>query len=242
MAEDKIIWTARFVEGDLNEAEMAEFEAQLQTDAELQQHLKNYRQLQQELRLQLAPDAHRKALQQTLGKLNSQYFGHETKMLSLKPIIKWASGIAAVLAIGLFIWAPWRGDLYQQYHTPGQMLVTERGAASETELDKAAAFYNDGKYAEAKNILEKLYSKDSQNAQLSYYYAQTLLATEQVEQGRELLNAIYNGESAFKYDAAYAMAMSYLKTGQKTECKTWLQKIAKGTTHYQKATDLIQKL
>lgn len=99
MAEDKILWTARFVEGDLNEAEVAEFEARLQTDAELQQHLENYRLLQQDLGQQLAPDANREALQQTLTKLNSQYFGRETKVLSLKPIIKWASGIAAVLAI-----------------------------------------------------------------------------------------------------------------------------------------------
>lgn len=242
MAQDKILWTARFVEGDLDEEEVAAYEAQLQTDAALQRHLEDYRRLQQGLQQQLAPDANREALQQTLGKLNRQYFGQETKVISIRPFIKWASGIAAVMAIGLFIWAPWRGDLYQQYNAPGQMLVAERGAIGETELDKAASFYNDGKYASAKTILEKLYSKDTQNAQLSYYYAQTLLATGEVEQGRTLLNGVYQGESAFKYDAAYAMAMSYLKTGQKTECKAWLQKIAKGTAHYQKATDLIQKL
>lgn len=240
MTEDKILWTARFVEGDLSEAELAEFETQLQTDAELQQHLENYRKASLELQLQLAPDAARTALQETLSKLGKEHFA-ETKVVSFKPFIKWASGIAAVLVLGLFIWAPWRGSLYQQYHNQDQMLVTERGA-NQTELDKAAALYNEGKYADAKALLEKHYNEDPKNAQLGYYYGQTLLATQQASKGREVLNTIYNGESAFKYDAAYAIALSYLRENNKADCKTWLQKIPAGTTHYQKVTELIQKL
>lgn len=240
MTEDKILWTARFVGGDLSEAEQAEFEAQLQTDAELQQHLENYHRANSELRLHLAPDADRAALQETLKTLGKQHFA-ETKVVSLKPFIKWASGIAAVLVLGLFIWAPWRGSLYQQYNTPDQMLVTERGA-SETELDKAASLYNDGKFAQAQPLLEKLYNEDTRNAQLAYYYGKTLLATQETIKGRQVLTAVYDGESAFKYDAAYAIALSYLKENNKADCKKWLQKIPESTTHYQKVTELIQKL
>ena len=39
MIEDKILLTARYAEGDLNELEQAEFEQRLQHDTELKQHL-----------------------------------------------------------------------------------------------------------------------------------------------------------------------------------------------------------
>lgn len=242
MTEDKILLTARFVEGDLNEAELADFEARLQTDAELQQHLQDYREVHQTLQMQLAPDAQDVQLKATLAKLNVQYFAQETKVVSLKPFIKWASGIAAVLMIGLFIWAPWRSSLYEEFNNPGQMLVTERGSASQTDLDKAASLYNEGKYVQAKPLLAQLYLKNPNDALLGYYYGQTLMATEEVTKGRGLLIKLYEGESAFKYDAAYAIALSYLKENNKDQCKTWLQKIPESTTHHEVAKELLKKL
>lgn len=242
MTEDKILLTARFVEGDLNEAELADFEARLQTDAELQQHLQDYRDVHQALQMQLAPDAQDAELKATLAKLNTKYFAQETKVVSLKPFIKWASGIAAVLMIGLFIWAPWRSSLYEEFNHPGQMLVTERGSASQTELDQAASLYNEGKYVQSKPLLARLYLKNPNDALLGYYYGQALMATEEVAKGRALLTKIYDGESAFKYDAAYAIALSYLKENNKDECKTWLQKVPEGTTHHEAAKDLLKKL
>lgn len=242
MTEDKILLTARFVEGDLNEAELADFEARLQTDTELQQHLQDYRDVHLALQMQLAPDAKDAELKATLAKLNAQYFAQETKVVSFKPFIKWASGIAAVLVVGLFIWAPWRSSLYEEFNHPGQMLVTERGSASQTDLDKAASLYNEGKYAQAKPLLAQLYLKNPNDALLGYYYGQALIATQETAKGRALLTRLYEGESAFKYDASYAIALSYLKENNEAECKAWLQKIPEGTTHYEAASKLLKKL
>lgn len=241
MTEDKILLTARYVEGDMNEAENADFEMRMQNDAELQQHLKDYKHVHQSLKIQLAPNQQDLAFKETLSRTGPQYFA-EPKVVSFKANLKWLTGVAAVLIIGLLVWAPWRSNLYETYHTDTQMLVTERGAEKTTDLDKAAAFFNDKKYVEAQNLLTKLAQQQPENAMINYYYGLSLIATNTLGEGRTILTKIYGNESVFKYDAAYAIAMSYLKEDQKADCKIWLQKIPQGTTHYQKAIELLGKL
>ena len=241
MTEDKILLAARYVEGDMDEAEKADFEMRMQNDVELQQHLKDYRHIHQSLKMQLAPDQQDLAFKESLRHVGPTYFA-TPKVLTFKTSLKWLSGVAAVLIVGLLVWAPWRSNLYDTYNNDAKMLVTERGAEKTTDLDRAATFFNDKKYKEAQNLLAKLTLEQPGNAMVSYYYGLTLIETNTLNEGRSTLTQVYNGESAFKYDAAYAMAMSYLKEDKKEECKAWLKKIPSGTTHYQKATTLLDKL
>lgn len=241
MTEDKILLTARYVEGDLDETARADFENRVQDDADLQQHLKDYNHIHQSLRMQLSNANDDVLFKAGLKNLNQQYFREEPKVLAFKPILTWLSGIAALLVIGLFIWAPWQ-SLYQDYADNGQMLVTERGAVQATDLDRAASLYNDGNYAAAQPILAKLNAKEPSNVLVAYYFSLTLIETNELAKARTLLEPIYNGESIFKYDAAYAVAMSYLKADDKKACKTWLDKIPQGTSRYAQASKLKQKL
>ena len=242
MIEDKILLTARYAEGDLNEAEQAEFENRLRDDIELKQHLADYHHIHQSLKLELATDKETELLKDTLKEFNKAYFVDKPKTIAFKPYLKWLSGIAAVLVIGLLLWAPWNSNLYEQYAGNNQMLVAERGVEQDNDLDKAAALYNEKKFAEAQPVLENLSLKHPNDAMISYYYAQTLIETANLNKARAVLQNVYQGDSAFKYDAAYAIAMSFLKVNEKAECKLWLQKIPEGTTNYQKAKDLIGKL
>lgn len=239
MIEDKILWVARYVEEDMDEAEIAEFEAVLKGDVELQQNLKDYHNIHQSLKMQLANNDEFKA---TLKDLNKQYFATEPKVVYFKPAIKWLSGIAAILVIGLFIWAPWNSNLYNTYADNSQMLVTERGEATLTDLDKAAALYNDKNYEAAKTSLQKLYHQQPANAMIAYYYGMSLVKTNEINEAREILNVLYNGESVFKYEAAYSIGLSYLKENNKIYAKTWLQKIPAGTTKYEQAKELLGKI
>ncbi|TCC92196.1 hypothetical protein EZ428_10735 [Pedobacter frigiditerrae] len=239
MTEDKILWVARYVEGDMDEAEIAEFETQLKSDDELQQNLKDYNHIHQSLKMKLANNDEFK---DTLKGFNKQYFGEEPKVISFKPALKWLSGIAAILVIGLFIWAPWNANLYDTYADDSQMLVTERGAATLTDLDKAAALYNEKNYESAKTALGKLYIKQSSNTMIAYYYGLSLIKTNALDEARKVLIVIYEGESVFKYEAAYSIALSYLKEDKKADAKTWLQKIPAGTTKYELAKELLGKM
>lgn len=239
MAEDKILLVARYVEKDMDEAEIADFEARLPNDEVLQQNLKDYENIHQSLKMKLAHD---EGLENTLKELNKQYFATEAKVISFKPAIKWFSAIAAILVIGLFIWAPWNANLYNSYADDSKMLVTERGAEVATDLDKAAALYNEKNYEAANVILRQLYLKQQSNAMIGYYYGLSLLKTNAVNEARKVLLPIYDGESVYKYDSAYAIALSYLKEKDKINCKIWLEKIPAETARYEQAKELLEKL
>jgi len=241
MTEDKILLTARYVEGDMDQVERAGFEKRMQEDADLQQHLKDYNEIHQSLKIHLATDQ-KDQLIDTLNAFNEQYFKAESKVVLMKQYIKWFTAVAAVLFAGLLIWAPWQEDLYHSYAIGNKMMVTERGAEKETRLDKAASLYNKGDYNAAKNLLEKEYTIQPNNAMLGYYYGISLIETAQINEGRGILLKIFAGESVFKYDAAYFIAMSYLKEKNRTGCKAWLQKIPAGTSHYNQAQELIKIL
>ncbi|MNK09097.1 hypothetical protein D3C87_270470 [compost metagenome] len=252
MTEDKILWTARYAEGDLDETESLAYENVLKHDQELKEHLLDYLEAHGSLRMLFAYDNERKSLVSTLEMLNQQYFTNtdideeevpvaQKKVVKLSSYLKWVSGVAAVLVLGMLIWAPWKGNLYEQFNTAAQMNVAERGA-EKTDLDIAAGLFNDKKYNEAKVALAKLNHADPQNSIVAYYYAVSLIETSEVAKGRLLLEDLFKGQSVYKYDAAYAMAMSYLKEDKKADTKFWLEKIPEDAVQFEKSQELLEKL
>ena len=239
MEQDQILWVARYVEGDMNEAEIADFEMQLANDPLLKEQLTTYQSAQQSLKMKLNEP---KELQATLTGLNQKYFKEEAKTAILRPAWKWLGAVAAVLVVGLFIWAPWNNNLYEDYVDDSQFLVTERSDALPTDLDKAASLYNENNYEAANNLLSQLHAKQPTDAMISYYYGLSLLKSNYTTEARTILKPIYDGESVFKYESAYAIALSYLKEDNKVDCKVWLQKIPSGTTRYEQAKALLGKL
>lgn len=242
MTEDKILLTARYVEGDMDETERIGFEMRVQTELDLQQHLKDYNEIHQSLKIHLAPRQEDELLCDTLFAFNRQYFTEEAKVSSIKPLINWMIGIAAVLLVGFLIWAPWRNNLYSEYAGYNTMSIAKRSAEKETDLNNIAQFYNQRNFNVAKPLLEKQYRTEPKNAMLAYYYGNTLVETNNVDEARTVLNKVYSSTSVFKYDAAYTIALSYLKNDRKDDCKFWLQKIPAGTAHYKVAVELLGKL
>ncbi len=242
MTEDKILWTAQYVEGDLNEEERLAFEDLLSHDEELKQHLADYYDIHSSLQMELANDSNRNTLVETIKTLNKEHFvAEQPKVVKFNPYFRWVSGVAAVLVLGMLIWEPWRSNLYKDFNVVPQMTVAERGA-KKTNLDNAAGLFNEQKYAEAKVVLAKLHVADAQNAMISYYYGVALMETSEIAKGRLLLEELFNGKSVYKYDAVYAIAMSYLKEDKKTDCKFWLEKIPKDASRYEQAQNLLKKL
>lgn len=261
MNEDKLLAVARYLEGDMETGEKAAFESSLQADVELQELVARYKDVHQTLKIKIAPDEQDRHVEDTLQGLNQQYFRNEVpsveapvseaavneapvkegKTVSLKPYIKWLS-VAAVLVIGLLIWAPWSSGLYEKYSFSKQMSVTERGADNQAQLSKAAELYNKGDYAEARKILGKEYMFNPQNPLLAYYFAITLIETGQSYEARTVLQHLSEGQSVFKYDATFYVALSLLKEDKKAEAIQWLQKIPQENANYAKAQELIAEL
>ncbi len=242
MNDDSIFMASRYVDGDMNTEERNDFENLLQADAELRAYVAQYTAAQNALHIKLAPDAGLDNLKQTLGSLNNQYFSNEARVVSLKPYIKWLGAVAAVLLLGLMMWAPWQKSLYEQYGTATSMSVTERGAGAQTDLEKAADLYNKKNFSIAEKLLAKVFAEKPENSLAAYYYAITLIENKQEAKARGILDKIYAGESAFKYDAAYYIALSYIKEKDKKNCRLWLEKVPPGAANYKKAKELEGKL
>jgi predicted Zn-dependent protease len=247
MDNDNILKAANYADGEMNAQEQQEFELLLQSDAELREYVAQYRQATTALKANLLPDAKLDELKTTLGKLNNQYFKAEetkpeAKVVSFRQYTRWISGVAAILILGLVVFNPWRKSLYEQYGTATTMSVTERGSNTQTNLEKAAAYYNKKEFTEAEKLLAVEYMADPKNSLAAYYYGITLIQEGQEAKARQILEQLYNGESAFKYDAAYYIALSYVKQKDNANAKKWLKNIPQGTSNYAKAKELEGKL
>lgn len=242
MENEKLQLASRYADGEMDSQEQNNFELLLQADAELRGYVEQYQQATIALKAHFATDENLDKLKQTLGNLNNQYFKPEAKVVSFKTYTRWISGVAAVLIIGLLVFNPWRRSLYDQYSTATTMSVTERSAGPQTDLEKAAAYYNKKDFTRAETLLAKKYAADSKNSLVAYYYAITLIQDKQENKARGILQTLYNGESAFKYDAAYYMALSYVKQKDNARAKKWLNLVPAGTSNYTKAKELEAKL
>lgn len=247
MNEEYILRASHYVDDEMNAQERHEFEQLMQQDDELHAYVQQYQQAHTALKQHIAPDAHLDNLKNTLGQLNSTYFTEEedkggAKVVPFRTYTRWVSGIAAILIMGLLVFNPWRKSLYEQYNTATVMSVTERGEGSQTDLEKAAAYYNQKDFQKAENLLAVITKKDTTNNLSRFYYALTLIEDKKPALARPILEKIYQGQSAFKYDAAYYLGLSYIKDKDKQNCKAWLLRVPAGTANYTKARELLQKL
>lgn len=242
MDNDNILQAANYVDGEMTLQEQQEFELLLQNDAELRAYVTQYTQATAALKANLLPDAKLNELKHTLGGLNNQYFKTDAKVVSFKQYARWLSGVAAILILALVVFNPWQKSLYEQYVTATSMSVTERGSGTQTNLKKAAEYYNKKEFTEAEKLLATAYAADPKNSLAAYYYGITLIENGQEAKARQILEQLYNGESAFKYDAAYYVALSYVKQKDNANAKKWLKNIPQGASNYAKAKELEEKL
>jgi Tfp pilus assembly protein PilF len=247
---------ARYAEQEMPAEERQAFEAALGTDAELQQQLALYREVDSNLQQQFTPDAQREQLKNTLQGMRSEFFAGKAdastdstantkapaKVVSMNRYLKAAVSIAAVLVIGLFVWNPFNGDLYEQYSPTTMVTQVERGGHTDSVLNEATVAFNGKEFTTAAVLLAEVVQQQPDNSFANFYFAVSLLESGQTRQSREVLTKVYNGTSAFKYEAAFYLALSYIKAKDEAAAKGWLEKIPADAGNYAKAQEVLKKL
>jgi TolA-binding protein len=150
--------------------------------------------------------------------------------------------VTLLIATGLFLWAPWSSGLYEQYAISRDMPVPANSSDANGNLARGASLFNEGKYDKSRRLLQTEYMLNPQNPVLSYYFAIALVETGKEYEARTIFMNLYKGESAFKYDAAYYVALSFVKEGDKAKAKEWLQKIPGQYANSSKAKALMAEL
>ena len=237
----------RYLDGELSAGELKAFELQMQQDTDLQNEVELTRDVLSTLKIKLCPGENEKALQHSLTEMNAEYFSKKTEQAKIIPLSRrrWMTAVAAVfvLALLLTVWHPWKKEeLYQQYAAIQIPAIAERGSASDSLLKQAVENFNNKKFAEAIPAFESVLKDSAENSFVQYYYAIALLQNGNIEKARAQLTALYDGESIFKNDAAFYIALSYLKEKNKTVCKDWLNKIPADNAAWLKAQELLKKL
>lgn len=240
---------SRYLDDVMSPAERKVFEDQMQMDPLLQQEVELTREINETLRMKLHPDDNETALRRTISEISPEYFSKDgedekpkSKVVPLR-LTMWLAVAAAVIVI-LFITvlSPGKQDLYQQYAYIEMPGVAERGNPADSLLQLANKKFNEQNFSESVPLFESILRMDTQNSFVRYYYAIALLESNEVERSRNELLQLYNGISILRYDAAFYIALSYLKEKNKSSCREWLKKIPMDAGISAKARELEGKL
>ena len=234
---------SRYLYGELEGEELNAFEEQLQLDQNLHKEVELFREVNKTLQVKFYPDDNEKALRNTLSGLGSEYFQSEAKVVPMRRY-RWLAAVAAVIVtiVVLTIWSPWKKDIYEQYAYTQMPGVAERSTSNDSLLIEATNNFNNKRYREAIPSFETILKKDTQNSFVHFYYGISLLETGQAGKARGELVQLYNGNSLFRYDAAFYIGLSYLKEKDIVTCRAWLNKIPADAAKYDKAQQLMKKL
>lgn len=238
---------ALYTQGDMNAETLAAFEAELANNIELQQQLAMFKDVENTLQSNFQPDENEVPLRATLNNARQQYFINDkpaTKVVSFKNYIRTAVAAAAVI-IALMVWRPWQPNLYNRFADTHMLSEVERGENADTILQNATTAFNKKDFTTSKALLQKVLAQQPANNFARFYYAISLLQTDETNNARLELNNLYNGESIFKYDAAFYLALSYIKdpaTKDKAASRDYLKRIPADAPVYEKAQLLLKEL
>jgi hypothetical protein len=238
---------ARYAEGEMPAEESQAFEKALAADDSLRQQLAFYHEVHNSLQQHFSKDAGQVQLEGTLQQMRGEFFKKETKtakVVSINRYLRYAMGAAAVLLIALFLWKPWQQtELYEEYGQIKMIDPTVRGSADDSTIQKAVEDFNNKNYANAQVLLENIRIRQPRDSYIEFYYGACQVNKGlEMSQARETLTPVYNGESVFKYEAAFFIALSYLRENNKEAAREWLQKIPADAANYGKAQELLGKL
>lgn len=151
--------------------------------------------------------------------------------------------IAATLA-GLLYLSPWHKNIYRQFSAT-EMLHTHREEAEQDTallLHEAAINFNKNHFKDAIQQLNQVLQQDSLNSIARYYRGISLIEENMLTDARTDLYFVFSSNSLYRYDAAFYMALSYIKENNKQQCLNWLLKIPDNVPVSRKAAKLKEEL
>ncbi|PSL47180.1 hypothetical protein CLV51_10225 [Chitinophaga niastensis] len=233
----------RYVDEDMLPGEREQFEAALQEDAALSAAVAQYRALRSTLSARLQPDEQVKLLKTKLEELRPKHFGKEpAKVVSMKKYFIAAGAAAAVLAGVLLFRYSHDTDYMGSYGNIEMQVSAERGNNADSLLQSAALYFNEKAYTKVIPLLDAYLKTDSSSQTALYYRGVAATHTNAVAAGLVDLEKVYDGESVFKYDAAFYIALYYAQQQKHKEAFTWLEKIPADASVAAKAAALEKEL
>ncbi|MCA5006432.1 tetratricopeptide repeat protein [Sphingobacterium bovistauri] len=226
-----------YIEGHLEGQDLIEFENHLNQDIEFRNLVK----LQKEVHGIL-----NKRLTSGESDLRESLFLAENKMKyrkkgifqRLQPLMAVASAACLLFAGYLFLFSP-SDNLYE---LPSMQSEIVRGQESNEQYEEAVQLYNKQSYAESRAILNILIEKEPDVIQYQYYVGLSYLGEQKWLEASEKLTTIAEGQSIFKDEAKYYLAVSLDKQGKTSDAIALLKMIPSQGDLGKKAEKLLKKM
>ncbi|PSL47253.1 DNA-directed RNA polymerase specialized sigma24 family protein [Chitinophaga niastensis] len=239
LSEKDLLDSDRFLSGQMGEAEKKAFTARLQAEVSLTQQVKRFDIIRQLLAQKICSDTDRDEIQHLLfTHRNAWYALKDNSVIPIRNYVILTAMIAAAMAILLYI-SPWRKNIYRQFAST-EMQIPDIDSLRLPE--EAILQFNHGDFNDASFSLNKVLQGNPGNLYARFYRGIALLEQDQLQAARTDLLTVYDSRSDLRYDAAFYMALSYLKEGQKQSCLDWLLKIPADAPNYPKVQKLIEEL
>ncbi len=240
MDEEIYIAFDRYLNNEMPENEKTEFEDRLYNNAAIREKFEIYKETTHFLNNKFSDETD--VFKRNLASVSNGYFTEsklqKTKVIRFNP---WISGIAAslVLFIGTWMFLQNQTPEYTDYNNHETAMFVERGNDDEN-LKNAQNYFNEKKYGKAVETFSKINIENS--PELQYFYAISLVEISDFTKADLLLNVIIEGNSSYKYKAAWYLALSKLKQENKEDCKMILEQIPPDAEDYNKAQKLLDDL
>jgi len=238
-----------YIEGRLSAEDRSAFEALLATDGTFREDLRLQSELSGTIAVRLARERDVSALRNSLRQAEDGFrrtAGNggqpaKNRVFALSEWKKWAVSVAAaacLLVLGrLFLFAP-----AEYYELPQMRSEIVRGDA-----DGAAAVYEDAvrafnakDYASATAILRQLARQEPEILQYQYYLGLSLMGERKFQEASDRLLPLADGESIFRQEANYHLAIAYRELARPEEARSRLERIDRKSKVYEKARKLLK--
>ena len=241
MQEELYLLFENYLNNELSVDEITDFENKLQNDVVFKNQYEAYKETTQFLNLRFS--AHAADFKENLKTISANHFKDEAKkdvkVFSLQS--KWfAVAATVVIFIGVLFFNQSASPTFSDYNTHNEAQFVERSEQN-ASLKAAQNAFNTKKYDEAVVLFENALL-ESNSPEIELYYGISLLEIDKTKEADKIFTNLKNGNSVYKEEAIWYLALSSLKQKKVVACKKYLQQITKDAEKYSVAQKLLNDL
>ena len=242
MKEDRYILFEKYLSNELTKDELSYFNLELQTNIDFKQEFEIYKNLNSSLSSKFENEEKETELRATLTLLGKEFNKEEKKgkVITLKRLRPLMVAASIALLIGFFLFNN-GNPVYGDFANHNQLELVVR-SDNNSAISKAEEAFNNKNYKTAFAQLTILETEFPNDTEIMFYKGICLLELDKTSQAETIFTTISTENSAYKYNATWYKALTYLKQKQFENCKNTLKTIPESAEEFELAQKLLKKL